>query len=87
MLRFFSSVAYLMGPNMRLNKPFGGNFSPVRWYYGCLTVCGGPSSWDVLAAESGPKVRHGADERGDQRGVLRAGSPGHGVVQRQHAHE
>lgn len=54
---------------------------------GDLTVCDDPSSWDVLAAESGPKVRHGADERGDQRGVLCRGSPGHGVVQHQPAHE
>lgn len=40
------------------------------------------SSWDVLAAaESRPKVRHGADERGDQRGVLCRGTPGHSMVQ------
>lgn len=41
----------------------------------------------MLAAESGPEVRHGADERGDQGGVLRGGSSGHGLVQHQHAHE
>lgn len=46
------------------------------------------SSWDVLAAaEPGPKVRHGADERGDQRGVLCRWPPGHSVVQHQPAHE
>lgn len=46
------------------------------------------SSRDVLAAaESRPKVRHGADERGDQRGVLCRGPPGHRVVQHQPAHE
>lgn len=39
-------------------------------------------SWDVLAAaESRPKVRHGADERGDQRGVLCRGPSRHSVVQ------
>lgn len=46
------------------------------------------SSWDMLAAaEPRSKVRHGADERGDQGGVLCWGSAGHGVVQHQPAHE
>lgn len=52
-------------------------------------ICYGTiSSWDVLAAaESRSKVQHGADERGDQGGVLCRGTPGHSVVQHQPAHE
>lgn len=46
-----------------------------------MYVYGAISSWDVLAAaESRPTVWHGANERGDQRGVLRWGPPGHSVV-------
>lgn len=53
-----------------------------------VLCCAVVPSRDVLAAAgSGAEVRHGADEGGDQRGVLRRRPSGHSLVQHQSAHE